>query len=125
MPGLSSFSLNKKKAQHVAVSLQGRASSVAAFTSRAHEGRIHSLPPVPAAGFVKGQALLSGPCHDFRIPGQVFSSTQRLDSVDSPTVGVRHVERARHGVDGQIVFVCWVVALVEEAQREMRRGLCS
>lgn len=101
------------------------AASSAAFTSRAHQGRIHSLPSIPAAGFVEGQALLSGPCHDFRVPSQVFSATQRLDSVDSPAVGVGHVERARHGVYCQIVLVGWVVALVEEAQREMRRGYAA
>lgn len=93
----------------------------AAFTSRAHQGGVHSLASIPAAGFVKGQALLAGPCHDFRVPSQVFGSTQRLDAVDSPAVGVRHVERAGHGVHSQVVLVCGVVASGEEAQRGVRR----
>ena len=95
------------------------------FTSWAHQGCIYGLPSIPAAGFIKRQTLLSCPCHNFRIPSQVFGSTQRLDAVDSPAVGVGHVERAGHGVHCQVVLVCWVVALVEEAQREMRRGLWS
>ena len=93
----------------------------AAFTSRAHQGGVHSLASVPAAGFVKGQALLAGPRYDFRVPSQVFGSTQRLDAVDSPAVGVRHVERAGHGVHSQVVLVCRVVASGEEAQRGVRR----
>ena len=93
----------------------------AAFTSRAHQGGIHSLASVPAAGFVKGQALLACPRHNFRVPGQVFGSTQRLDSVDPPTVGVRHEERAGHGVHRQVVLVCRVVASGGEAQRGVRR----
>ena len=92
-----------------------------AFTSRAHQGGIHSLASVPAAGFVKGQALLACPRHNFRVPGQVFGSTQRLDSVDPPTVGVRHEERAGHGVHRQVVLVCRVVASGGEAQRGVRR----
>lgn len=92
--------------------------SPAALTSRAHQGRIDRLPSVPAAGLIEGQALFSSPRHDFRVPSQVFSSTQRLDSGDAPTVGVRHEERAGHRVHCQIVLVCWVVALGGEAQRE-------
>lgn len=124
-PGAGSVPLRSRPRSQQALSGTGLLPSSAVFTSRAHQGRVHSLPSVPTAGFIEGQALLSGPRHDLRIPSQVFRSAQRLDTVDSPTVGVRHVERAGHGVYRQVVLVGRVVALVGEAQRQVRRGLCS
>lgn len=123
MPGLSWVLVGRRKPSSA---LPGAGlPPLAGFTSGAHECGIYGLPSVPAAGFIEGQALLPSPCHDFRVPRQVLGSAQRLDSVDSPAVGVRHIQRARHGVHCQVVLVSWVVALVGEAQREMGRELSS
>jgi hypothetical protein len=124
--GWSAFAgSHRKKAKPEASPACVELSSLAAFTSWAHQGGIHGLASVPTAGLIEGQTLFSSPGHHFGVPSQVFGSTQRLDTVDPAAVGVRDIERARHGVHGQVVFVCWVVALGGEAEREMKKGCAA
>lgn len=71
------------------------------------------FPTISAASIIKGEALVTSPCHHLRVLDQVLHHCGGLDLEDPPAVGVRQEDGPAHGICGQVVFVCWAVTARE------------
>lgn len=67
------------------------------------------LPTIPAAGVIKGEALVTCPRDDLGVLDEVLYHRGGLDLEDPPAVGVGEEDSPAHGVCRQVVFVRWTV----------------
>lgn len=83
------------------------------------EGGLRSFSSVSTMVLVKGQAVFTGPCHHLRVGLQLLGSAQDFQPVDSPGVGVWHVQLAGHWIGCQVISVCWVVAVLKKKKTSL------